>query len=102
MVDQDDGAQKESRPPTLADLLRLCSELNRLEAKYIVIGGLAIIQAGFVRATEDIDLLIEESPENQAKLRQALRILPDQAVSDLRDDDIEKYTVVRIADEIVV
>lgn len=102
MVDQDDGAEKESRPPTLTDLLRLCSELNRLGAKYIVIGGMAIIQAGFVRATEDIDLLIEESPENQARLRQALRILPDQAVRDLQDDDLEKYTVVRIADEIVV
>ena len=102
MVDQDDGTQKESRPPILADLLRLCSELNRLDAKYIVIGGMAVIQAGFVRATEDIDLLIEEGQQNQERVQQALRILPDQAVRDLRDGDLEKYTVVRIADEVVV
>ena len=30
----------------------------------MVIGGMAIIQAGFVRATEDIDLLIDTAPDN--------------------------------------
>ena len=53
MVDQDDGAAAESRPPTLNDLLTLCRELNERKAKYIVIGGMAMIQAGFVRGTED-------------------------------------------------
>ena len=76
MVDSDAGQEGESRPPTLEDLLHLCSELNRLGAKYIVVGGMAIIRLGFARATEDIDLLVDSSPENQELVRQALMTLP--------------------------
>jgi hypothetical protein len=64
VVNQDDGAAAESRPPTLEDLLKLCRELNARRAKYVVIGGMAMIQAGFVRGTEDIDLLIDASTDN--------------------------------------
>lgn len=102
MVNQDDGAGAESRPPTLEDLLALCRELNARRAKYVVIGGMAMIQAGFVRGTEDIDLLIDASSGNQAAVRKALEILPDKAVRELREGDLERYVVVRVADEIVV
>ena len=54
------------------------------------------------RATNDIDLLIDISQESQARVRRALMTLPDQAVRDMADDDLEKYVVVRVADEIVV
>jgi len=56
MVDENDGTAAESRPPTLTDLVALCRALNEENAQYIIIGGMAIIQAGFVRATEAIDL----------------------------------------------
>jgi len=102
MVDENDGSKLESRPPTVDDLVSLCTALNAEEAKYIVIGGMAMIQAGFVRATADIDLLIDVSKENQARVRKALMSLPDQAVKDLGPDDIHRYTVVKIADEFVV
>jgi len=92
----------ESRPPTLADLLELCRNLNENGAKYIVVGGMAVIQHGFVRATEDIDLLVDTSPENEDKIRESLLFLPDKAIKELRKGDIENYTVVRIADEIVI
>jgi hypothetical protein len=39
MVSGDDGEELESRPPSLSDLIRLCDELNRVGANYIVIGG---------------------------------------------------------------
>ena len=61
MVRNDDGPPTEARPPLLADLIALCRSLNREGARYIVIGGMAIIQAGFVRATEAIDLLLDGS-----------------------------------------
>jgi hypothetical protein len=48
MVDTDDGKASESRLPTLSDLLALCHALNNAGAKYIVVGGMAIIEAGFV------------------------------------------------------
>jgi hypothetical protein len=102
VVDSDDGAAAESRPPVLADLLGLCRELNREGAKYIVVGGMAVIQAGFVRATEDIDLLIETSAENVERVRRALMTLPDGAIGEMGPDDVNRYVVVRIADEIVV
>ncbi len=92
----------ESRPPTVEDLLELCKNLNQNNVAYIVIGGMAVIHHGFVRATEDIDLLVETSENNEKKLRQALLYLPDKAVNELRDNDIENYTVVRVADEIVI
>jgi hypothetical protein len=102
MVDSDAGKEGESRPPTIEDLLHLCRELNRAGASYIVIGGMAIIHHGFARATEDIDLLVDSSSENQALVRQALMTLPDQAVRDVKETDLDEYQVVRVADEIVV
>jgi hypothetical protein len=80
----------------------LCRSLNREGARYIVIGGMAIIQAGFVRATEDIDLLVDASADNLGRLKRALADLPDGAVREMADDDLERYVVVRVADEIVV
>lgn len=102
MGDQDDGPPLEARPAGLADLVSLCDQLNREGAHYVVIGGFAIIQAGFVRATQDIDLLIEASAANQQRVRTALMTLPDQAVRDMRERDLDDYVVVRVVDEIVV
>lgn len=102
-MDPDDADQApEARPPLVEDLVSLCRNLNRERARYVVIGGMAVIQAGFGRATNDIDLLIDMSQENQERVRRALMTLPDQAVRDMAQDDLEKYAVVRVADEIVV
>src|SRR5882672_4396536 len=90
------------RPPEQIDLVRLCRELNQRGARYLIIGGMAINQLGLIRATEDIDLLIEPSRENQERVRAALEILPDKAVRELLPDDLDNYFVVRVADEIVV
>lgn len=65
-------------------------------------GGFAIIEAGFPRFTGDIDLLVDTSLENEAKVFEALRSLPDKAVNQLDPGDIEKFLVVRVGDEILV
>lgn len=98
----EDGHPKESRPPTLEDLIGLCRELNARKTRYIVIGGMAIIQHGFVRATEDIDLLVDTSLENEKAVIAALSTLPDSAAKELKAGEIDQYEVIRIADEIVV
>lgn len=92
----------EARPPLLEDIVSLCRDLNREGARYVVIGGMAIIQAGFGRATNDIDLLVDASPENQERVRRALMALPDHAIRDMGPEDLDRYVVVRVADEIVV
>ena len=100
MDDQDD--REYSRAPELEDLLALCKALNAEGVRYVLIGGFAVILHGFVRATKDIDLLIDASVENVQRLKRAMAILPDNAIAAIADDEIEKYQVVRIADEIVV
>jgi len=67
-----------------------------------VVGGFAIIEAGYPRLTQDVDLLVDVSPENEARVFEALRSLPDQAVNELDPGDIERFTVVRVGDEILV
>jgi hypothetical protein len=92
-----------TRPPERSDLLQLCAELNRLHAKYIIIGGLAMNELGLVRVTEDVDLLIDTSPENQQRVREALRILPERAIDELGpEEDLREWVVVRVNDEITV
>jgi len=83
MDTEDAGPAPEARPPLLEDLVSLCRNLNREGARYVVIGGMAVIQAGFGRATNDIDLLIDTSPDNQDRVRRALMALPDQAIRDM-------------------
>lgn len=99
---EDDSTPPPPRLPEEADLVALCRELNSRGAKYMVVGGMAVIQHGYLRATEDIDFLIESSRENQVKVCDALRTLPDQAILELGDADLRDYVVVRVADEIMV
>ena len=61
-----------------------------------------MIQAGFARATEDIDLLVDTDRDNLNRARKALLDLPDQAVREMGEDDLDRYVVVRISDEFVV
>ena len=78
MDSTNDHAPLEPRLPTTDDLLLLCRRLNEAGAKYLVLGGFALIQHGFARATEDIDLLIDTSPENFAKVKSAMMGLPNR------------------------
>ena len=91
----------ESRIPLPDDFVKICRELNARGAKYLVV-GFAVIQHGFLRNTGDIDVLIEDSLDNQAKAKRALEVLPDKAVLELGDDDLRNWVVVRVCDEVVV
>lgn len=82
--------------------MALCRRLNELGARYVVIGGLAIIVAGHARTTFDVDLLIETSLENEARVFKALEILPDKIILQLIPGEVAQYKVVRVGDEIMV
>ncbi len=53
----------------LKDVFASC---ERHDVRYIVIGGIAAILHGVPRATFDLDLLIEATPQNAARLLAAL------------------------------
>lgn len=91
-----------SRSPEQDDLVELCRQLNARGVRYVVCGGFAIIRAGYPRFTGDIDLLVDDSPENEARVFAALDYLPDHAVRQLDPGDIARYVVCRVADEVLV
>lgn len=102
---EDDRSQTEtleSREPSLEDLVALCASLNARGARYIVIGGFAVRAAGYDRRTMDVDLLVEATPENEAKVIAAVAELPDHAARELLPGEIAEFVVIRVADEIVI
>jgi hypothetical protein len=102
MENENANPAPEPRAPTLNDLILLCRSLNEVQAHYMVIGGWAMIQHGFGRTTEDIDLLVDSSPENFVRIQKAMLVLPDGAIREVRPGDLDQYVVVRVNDEIVV
>ena len=57
-----------SPPRPRLKVLEVCDALNSTGARYLVIGGIACILHGYVRATTDIDILIERTLENVGRV----------------------------------
>lgn len=54
------------------DLHALLEALHAYEVRFVVIGGVAVSAHGFVRATEDLDLVPDPDPHNLGRLTVAL------------------------------
>jgi predicted nucleotidyltransferase len=71
-----------------ADIL---ADLNRAGVRYVLIGGIALIRHGVVRATRDVDAIIAPEPENLERLRGLIsrwpatlpngKPIPDEAIA---------------------
>jgi predicted nucleotidyltransferase len=48
---------------------QILSALNRAGIRYVLVGGIALIRHGVVRATRDIDAVLEPSEDNFERLR---------------------------------
>jgi hypothetical protein len=83
-------------------LLKVCALLNAAQANYVVIGGFACILHGLVRSTEDVDILVEASPDNLQRVIDALAKLQDGAARELSPADFEQNLVIKVADEVEV
>ena len=55
------------------DFLDLFSEFIAAEARFLVVGGYAVAAHGHPRATKDLDIFVEATPENAARVLSALR-----------------------------
>jgi len=100
-VDEDPDVPQ-VRPPTIDDIRRICRALDEAGAHYVLIGGFAVILHGGLRTTKDIDLLVDPEPANVERLKRALSVLEDDAARDIEAGDLQRYTVVRVADEVLV
>jgi len=61
-----------------------------------------MILNGVIRATEDIDVLVENSRENFIRVIEELSGLADQAARELNPEDLAENVVVKIAVEVEV
>jgi predicted nucleotidyltransferase len=48
---------------------QILGDLNRVGVRYVLIGGIALIRHGVVRATRDVDVILAPEPENLERLR---------------------------------
>jgi hypothetical protein len=100
VADEDDDCS--ARAPEPDDVVRICRALNESGARYLLIGGFALIAHGAGRFTKDIDLLVDDALDNIARVKRALSVLPDNAAAEVADDDVQRHVVVRVADEVIV
>jgi predicted nucleotidyltransferase len=80
----------------------VCTLLNEAGAKYLVVGAYAMTLHSIIRATEDVDILIENATENFRRVIEGLSNLADGAARQLKPEDLEENVVIKIADEVEV
>ncbi len=93
-----------TRAATYQDVRRIAELLEEEHVEYALIGGYALALQGIVRLTEDVDILVEPTPENARRWVRALSKLPDGAAKELVGDETlhaEPYAI-RINDEFTV
>jgi hypothetical protein len=59
-------------PPPLPDVPAILETLARHKVELVVIGGVAVAHHGYVRATEDVDIVPNPSEDNLRRLTHAL------------------------------
>jgi hypothetical protein len=95
-----------TRPATWEDVKQVAQLFDSAGVEYALIGGYAIAAHGYNRFSEDIDVLVNPSPENTQRWIRALAGLPDGATAALTgQNDIfqrEGPYAIRINDEFTV
>lgn len=60
----------------MSDFRRILADLNGAGVRYVLIGGIALIRHGVVRATRDVDAFIASDVENFARVRSLIETWP--------------------------
>ncbi len=79
------------------DLRALLQALYERRVSFVVIGGVAVSAHGYVRGTEDLDLVPDPDPENLKRLSTALEVLESTlpTVGERRFDPASDAGVIR-------
>lgn len=85
-------------------LLGLLRRFQAEGVQYILVGGQAVRLNGFVRATEDIDILLPSSIDNGRRVIRALSFLPSSQELDPEWFDVPAGAPenIRVADELLI
>jgi hypothetical protein len=86
------------------DLLQLLKRFAQEQVEYVLVGGHAVRLNGYVRGTEDIDILLPSSIDNGRKVIRALDYLPTSAELDPAwfEVDPQEPDNIRVWDEVVI
>lgn len=85
-------------------LLDLLHRLQQEGVKYILIGGHAVRLNGFLRSTEDIDILLPCSVENGRRVIRALNFLPSagELKPEWFESGVDEPENIRVADDLLI
>lgn len=92
-----DPSRRRVIPPAIA--ARVCEALNRSQAKYLVIGGVACVLHGYVRATTDVDILIGRTLENAERVLEALSTIGYGFAREWTANELLKRPITVIGDD---
>ncbi|MDP3910924.1 MAG: hypothetical protein Q8Q14_11095 [Gemmatimonadales bacterium] len=83
-------------PLTRSRLTRVCELLNAAGVRYVVVGGFALAYHGYIRATKDVDILIEPTLENATRALKALEGLAWGISRELDPEDVvaKPFTII--------
>jgi len=90
--------QPESTGGYATALARVCSRLNTVRARYVLVGARAMQLWGTSRATQDIDILIEPTIENAERVLEALSGTGFGLATEYLPEEIAARTVTIIGD----
>jgi hypothetical protein len=76
-----------SAPESISPFERLLVELVRSGVDFAVVGGVAVSLNGFVRATDDLDIIVGETPENVGRMLGCLAHWGEGWARELRIED---------------
>jgi hypothetical protein len=93
-----------STPSSDTALLGLLKRFQQEGVRYILVGGQAVRLNGFLRNTEDIDILLPHSIDNGTRVIRALSFLPSAADLDVQwfASSTEEPENIRVADELLI
>ena len=81
------------------DAVAIFRALNRYDVDYVVVGGFAVAAYGVIRATEDLDIVIDQSWDNATRLAKALTDLEAEHATD-PTTPLNQETLVRREDRL--
>ena len=79
---------------------KLLADLVQARVEFVTVGALACAFNGWVRTTLDVDILVNRTPENVARLLKCLALVGEGAAAELRWEDFtDEPGAVRVIEE---